>query len=69
MIYDVIFMIQHFCLYKENNERLHRQQQEAACVEEDSIGVRLTLSQISFIKKSFDVATRSMNKITRKRLL
>lgn len=35
MIYDVIFMVQHFWLYKENNERLHRQQQ-AACVEDDT---------------------------------
>lgn len=29
MVYDVIFMTQHFCLYKENNRVLHERQQKA----------------------------------------
>jgi hypothetical protein len=29
MIYDVVFMAQHFVLYRENNQKLHRAQGES----------------------------------------
>lgn len=48
MVYDVIFMLQHFCFYKANNERLHAEACYGIDGDIDAMGRKVSMNTTSF---------------------